>query len=553
MNGLLRIAVIGRQEAPWLLGGLLVSVLAAGALLGLSVGSAGLALSPATGVAGALLLPGVVRALGLSRVLLRYAERMVTHAATFRALTALRIWLFGGLAGRSAGGLGMVRAGDALSRMVGDVEALDGLYLRIAVPAAAALLLLPVLAMTLWRADPVTALVVGGLFAIAAFILPWAAARGIRADGTVLSQAMSGLRVAALDAVEGLREVLAYGAGPAMLANLQQREAALIAVQERFARRGALCQAAASLCAQAALLAVVLGGGPAGAIAPSLFLTLAAFELVAGMPRAGVLAGHAAAAAERLVAAAQSPPAVPDPAEPLPLPAGTSLVFDRVSFRWQPDRPVVLDGLSMEVPAGSRVAVLGPSGSGKSTLAALALRVAAPQGGRVLLGGTDVMGLRAADLRSRMAWLGQDTHVFQDSVRANLLLGKPDADDAALWHALALAQLAERVRGLERGLDTWIGPGGGTRPGGGTGGTGLSGGEQRRLALARALLSDAPILILDEPAAGLDAATELDFFRMLNDAVPGRTVLLIVHRLTGVERLDRIWRITAGHAVAAAA
>ncbi len=202
----------------------------------------------------------------------------------------------------------------------------------------------------------------------------------------------------------------------------------------------------------------------------------------------------------------------------------------------------MLEGLSLEIAQGARVAILGPSGAGKSTLAALALRVVAPGAGRVLLGGVDIAQLASADVHASIAWLSQATTLFEDTIRANLTLSRPDADDDALWRALEAAAIADMVRALPDGLDTWLG----------AGGAGLSGGQARRLALARTLLADAPILLLDEPATGLDPATERAFFTTLNDVAEGRTVILIVHRLTGVERLDRIWRLSGGKAVAAA-
>jgi ATP-binding cassette, subfamily C, bacterial CydC len=214
-----------------------------------------------------------------------------------------------------------------------------------------------------------------------------------------------------------------------------------------------------------------------------------------------------------------------------------------VHFAWQQDRPAVLDGLSLDVPAGARVAILGPSGAGKSTLAALLLRVASPDRGRILLGGTDIATLSSTELRTRLGWLGQTSHLFDDTIRANLLLARPDADDDALWAALDAAGIGETVRDLPDGLDTWVGEGGSK----------FSGGQGRRLALARALLSPAPVLILDEPCAGLDADTERAFFATLNETAGGRTIIMILHRLTGVERLDRIWRLSSGRAVAAAA
>lgn len=548
MRSLLPILALWRGHAGWLAAGLTVSLLTVAAGVGLATAAGGMALRPMTGasvatLAALLFLPGVVRGLGVARVVLRYGERMLTHAATFRVLAALRVWMFRGLAVQSAGGLGFMRSGDALGRLVGDVEALDGLYLRIFVPGIAAVLLLPVLVGFLALAHGGTALLVGGLFLLSAIVLPWTAARSTLDAGGQLAVASAELRSAALDALDGSREIRAYGAEGRMLAVVQAREAVLFQAQRRVGRRASWAQAAAFVCSQAALLAVLLSPEVApGVMVAGLFLTLAAFEVVGGMPRAGVLAGYAAGAAERITEAATGPGDA-DPADPAPLPGGTSLRFEHVGFRWRPNRPAVLDGLTLDIPAGSRVAILGPSGSGKSTLAALALKVVTPQSGRVLLGGVDLARLRASDVRSRIAWLSQDTHLFSDTVRANLALARADATDAQLWAALDRAGIADVVRGFPDGLESWIGEGG----------LQVSGGQGRRLALARALLSQAPVLILDEPATGLDAATERGFLVTLNDVAAGRTVILIVHRLTGVERLDRIFRLSAGRAVAAAA
>jgi ATP-binding cassette subfamily C protein CydC len=203
----------------------------------------------------------------------------------------------------------------------------------------------------------------------------------------------------------------------------------------------------------------------------------------------------------------------------------------------------VFDSLTLDVPEGAQVAILGPSGAGKSTLAALALKLAAPHTGRILLGGVDIATLTAAEVRARIGWLSQTTHLFDDTIRSNLLLARPEADDAALWAALEAARIADLVRSLPDGLETWVGEGGAR----------FSGGQGRRLALARTLLSPAPLLILDEPGAGLDAETERQFLQTLTETTSGRTVMLIAHRLTGVERLDRLYRLSGGRAMAAAA
>jgi ATP-binding cassette subfamily C protein CydC len=547
MRDLGRILLLWRARWP---------LLAAGVVVSLAALAAGIALVGASGGAVAASLLGLglgaavtLRVFGPARVLLRYAERLLTHDATFRALADLRVWFFRGVAGGAAGGLGFSRAGDVLARLVGDVETLDGLYLRILVPLAGCVLLLVALVLLAAPLGLVLALVLAALFALCAFVLPAFGMRAARAGGAAVAVSRGEMRVAALDALTGLREVRAFGAEGRVLAQVQAREAAMLGAARALARDAAWGGAAALFCGQMGLVAV-LGLAmltPAGrahpwAVVVLAFVTTAAFEAASGLPRAGVLAGHAAAAAGRVLSAATAPAPVPDPVAPDAPPVASGLRFEAVGFSWQPDRAAVFDGLTLDIPEGSRVALLGPSGSGKSTLAALALKVAAPQSGRVLLGGVDVARLTATDVRARAGWLSQATHLFDDSLHANLLLARPDADDAALWQALDTARVADFVRTLPDGLDSWLGEGGAR----------VSGGQARRLALARALLSPARLLLLDEPCAGLDAETEREFFATLNQAAAGRTVLLIVHRLTGVEKLDRIYRLSGGRAVAAA-
>ncbi len=541
MSPLLQVVRLWRRHWPRLGLGIAVSLAALACAVALLAASGALVARMALGAA---LTAGLaLRLLGPARVALRYAERLVTHDAMFRALADLRVWFFRNLARNSAGGLGFTHAGDVLTRLVGDVEALDGLYLRIVVPALGALLLLPVLLALSVRVDWRAAAEVVPLFAVAAFVLPAAAASGARALGGRLTLARAGLSVAALDTLTGLREVRAFGAEGRMLAMVQARESTLLVAGRALARRGAACSALALLCGQTALLAVLAFPGvhPVATVVLALAV-VAAFEAAAGLPRAGALAGVSSAAAARVLAVAGRDAAMSDPAIAAPPPAASGLRFEAVEFRWQPDRPAALDGFSLDVPAGSRVALLGPSGAGKSTVAALALRVVSPQSGRVLLGGVDIATLATAELRSRVAWLSQDTHLFDDTIRANLALARPDADDVALWQALEAARLAEFVRSLPDQLDTWVGEGGAR----------LSGGQRRRLALARTLMSPAPLLLLDEPCAGLDAETEREFYATLNETAQGRTVVLIAHRLTGVERLDRVWRLVRGRTVAAA-
>ncbi len=542
MRPLLRILALWRPYAAPLGLGLLLSLAAlacAVALMSLS----GVTIA-AVLAGGALAASLALQVLGPVRVVSRYLERLVTHGATFRALAGLRVWFFRGLAARAAGGLGFRRAGDLLSRMVNDVEALDGLYLRILLPLAGAAILIPVAGIAAGRLNLAAGIAVAALLAIAAFAMPALAARDTSQGSARLAHATSHLRVVALDALTGLREVRAFGAEPAMAARMKRAGTGLEDAQDLLSRRVTRANAGALLCGQASVLAILLAAGAAPAVAvAAVFLVVAAFEPIAGLPRAGVAAATAAAAATRVLEIAASPPVIAEPAQPAPVPAQPGLRFAGVHFRWAPEQPDVFDGLTLDVPAGARVAVLGPSGVGKSTLAALALKVATPQAGRVFLGGTDMAQLASADIHRSVAWLGQTTHLFNDSIRGNLLLGRPAATDGELWEALDRAAIGDTVRALPDQLDTWLGESGAV----------LSGGQGRRIALARTLLQRAPVLILDEPCAGLDGETERAFLTTLFAETAGQTVILIAHRLTGVERLDRIWRLSGGLAVAAAA
>jgi ATP-binding cassette subfamily C protein CydC len=524
--------------------------LALGAVLALAALAAGIALMANaghyTGIAilgGVLAVPVILQLAGAARVVFRYTERLVSHDAMFRALTRVRIWFFLGLARSAAGGLGFRRAGDVLARLVNDVEALDGLYLRIIVPGLGVLLIIPILVFVLWH-DSAMALLALVPFMFIAVLLPARAAEIAEANAHIAAAAMASLRNAAIDAFSGLREVKIFGAESRMLAIVTSRQEAVIDAQESLSLQISRLNMAGFLAAQAAILLVLLAGlaAPPLAAIVAVFVLTAAFEAVQSMPRAGVLLGQSRAAAALVVTAAEAPPPVLDPVTPAAMPASHALTFEHVSFRYADNLPAIFENLSLQLPAGSRTAILGPSGAGKSTIAALLLKLHAPTAGRIRLGPADLATLPAEAVRAKIAYLSQTTHLFADTIRNNLLLGDPSADDTKLWAALDAAQLAETIRALPDGLSTWLGEAGNS----------LSGGQGRRLALARTLLSSAPILILDEPCAGLDLATETAFYETLNTAAPGRTLLLIAHRLTGVEKLDRIWRLAAGTLMAAA-
>jgi ATP-binding cassette subfamily C protein CydC len=530
-----RVLGLWRARRPWLVAGaaMAVAALLAGVALLALAGQAAVALA-----GGAALLPLV-----LARPALRWAERMLTHAATFRALADTRVWFFQRLAERLPAGLGLARAGDLLGRMVTDVEALDGLYLRALVPAAAAVAAV-LAAGAVLAGQPALALLVvlplGAALALPLLLAP-AAARA----GAALAEAQGQLRAAVVDPLTGLEDTLAANAEARASAQVAAAGAALARTQAAMAWRTALAGASGGLLAQAALLGALawgLAGGGAAAALLALFLALAVAEPLGAMPRAGAALAAAAAGARRLFQAADAPPPVPDP-RGLPMqPEGFALRLEGVDFRWAEDRPWVLRGLDLTVAEGERLAILGPSGAGKSSLAALLLKLAQPQGGRILLGGSDIAELPGAAVRQRVACLTQQARLFDDTIAANLRLAAPLAPEAALWRALDRAGMAEVVQALPDGLETQCGEAGSR----------LSGGQARRIALARVLLSAAPILILDEPTAGLDAEAERAFLATLATVGEGRTVILVTHRLTGVEQPHRVLRLAGGRLLPAA-
>ncbi|MBF0889558.1 MULTISPECIES: thiol reductant ABC exporter subunit CydC [Gluconobacter] len=543
-TALSRILQVWRPQYTRLITGIIIAELAVCAGLALMGQAGGRLAGAAIGVGAAYLL---LRLSGAAQIVLRYVERLYTHDAMFRALADLRVWFYRKLAGGAAAGLGFQRSGDLLSRLVSDVQTLDNLYLRIFVPLVSALLTFPIATIVWMKAGTQAGLLTGALFAVLAFVLPLMGAHLSKRFGPDILHAESELRVAALDLTSGLREARAFGAEDVLAAVVTERQETLFKAQRRQQTRMALMQGFAGLIAKggiAIILCAVAGllfpQAPAVAGLTALFVAITALEGVTGLARAGLLGGQVNHAAQRIVEIADKAP--PAPEGNAPLPTGRDLRLEKVTFSWTPDRAPIFHNLSLTLRQGERAALIGPSGAGKSSLAALILKAASPVQGQILLGGTDINTLRDSDLRSQIAWLSQASHLFDDTVRGNLLLGRENISEEALWTALEQARIADVVRSLPDGLETWIGEGGSK----------LSGGQGRRIALARVLLSDAPILVLDEPATGLDADTERSFLETLNNATAGRSFLLIAHRLTGVEKLDRIWRLEDGQVISSA-
>ncbi len=489
-----------------------------------------------------------VRLLAIIRTVMRYTERVISHDATFRILASLRCWFYRRLEPLAPARLMGYRSGDLLNRIIADIEALDNLYLRVLSPSVIAVLLTAGLLIFLWRFDAFIALSVLLAMAIGGFAIPVAAAGLGAAAGRRLARNNAQLRTAMVASLQGMAELLVFGAWARRLDIIRQVQRNLIRDQRYMSHlRGAAAALLTLVSGGAVLTATYLAAGLVNhgilegqQLALVALAVMAGFEAIWPLPAAYQYLGHTREAGRRLRQIVAGQPEVTFPARTAQPPVGCDLRFEQVSFRYQPDGALALDAVDFSVPPGGRVAVVGPTGAGKTSLVNLLVRFWDPQRGRILMGGRDLQSLSETDLRRSISVVSQQAHMFAATLRQNLLLAHPQATEAELVAALERVELLDFVKALPDGLDTWVGEFGRQ----------LSAGQARRLAVARAVLHDAPIWVLDEPTEGLDRITEQQLMTALEELTVGRTLLLITHRMVGLERMDRIVLLEAGRVVA---
>lgn len=485
-----------------------------------------------------------VRFFGISRGLLRYAERYTAHAATFRLIARLRAWFYRAVEPLAPAGLQSFHSGDLLAHAVGDIGTLEQFYLRAVAPPLVALLTSGLAALLLGWFSPGLAASLLLALALGGVGLPLLALRLSRKPGDQIVAARAELSAALVGGVQGAADLLAFGAGARFVAELARVGARMARSQERLAAaRGmhaaliGLLASWAGLAALALAIPLVREGQIDGVYLALIGLAATGtFEALVPLGPAAEHLSASAAAARRLFAIADQPPPVRDPAEPSPTPLHAGIELRGVCFSYPGSATPALDRVSLAVPPGGRLAIVGPSGAGKSTLVRLLLRFWEYEGGQIWLGGHELRRYRADAARAMISVVSQHTHLFNGSIRENLLLARPSASQAELEAAAKQAQLRALIDRLPRGYDTWIGEQG----------LRLSGGERQRLAVARAILQDAPILILDEPSAQLDADTERELFAALEPLIARRTTILITHRAAGLFAMDAILRIEGG-------
>jgi thiol reductant ABC exporter CydC subunit len=524
-----------------------------------------------------------VRAFGISRGVFRYAERLVAHDAAFRSLTNLRVGAYERLERLSPAGLGAYRRGDLLARLVGDVDSAADLIVRVALPAVSGVAAGALAVLIGWALLPAAGLALLSLLAVGGAVVPWLTRLlGARAqrERAAAEGELSAHLVASLSAAPDL---LAFGAVDAAVARVAESDAALTRIDRRAATATGLGMGLGALwtglsiaaCVGLGVDAVRAGSLDGVWLATLVLLPLAMADVLSGMPAAALARARVEGAADRLFAVLDAPdpvpggsspepgvpspePGVPSPEPELGAPAPTApeptgapgapaqqvpaaagpapLALAGVAARYPGAADDALTGLDLAPPVGRAVALVGPSGAGKSTAAAVLLRLLDHHAGTYTIGGTDVRRGGEPLVRSNVAAMGQQAHLFDTTIEENLRLANRGASDAELRAAIEAAALADWVDALPQGLATRVG----------AHGSAVSGGQAQRIALARVLLAERPIVVLDEPGEHLDAAMADQVTAAAIAATAGRSVVLITHRMAHTGACAEVIVLTGG-------
>ena len=494
-----------------------------------------------------------VRFFGISRGVFRYLERLVSHNVTFRLLARLRVWFYEKLEPLAPARLMEYRSGDLLARVIGDVETLENFYVRVISPSLTAVFVGLGVAFFFWFFYPPIAITLIGFFLVLGLVLPLLAQTTSRNAGRQLISQRADMQTQLVDGIQGIADILAFGRGPDRGRQISQTGTSYGVTQKQMARISAIYSALNTLLTNLGLwlvLVLVIPQVTAGRIDGVMIgtfalMTLASFEAVNPLPLAAQMWNASREAARRLFEVVDAEPAVREDIGYSIFDTRSSNIqysnieFSHLTFAYPAQTSPALQDVSFTVSKGKAIAIVGPSGAGKSTIASLLFRFWNYEAGEIRMGNKELRELNPDDVRKQIALVSQNSYFFNTSIRENLRLARRSISQEEMEAAAQAAHIHEFVMKLPQGYDTLIGEQG----------LRLSGGERQRLALARALLKNAPVLVFDEPTANLDALTEKQVLDTLFETMRGRTSLLITHRLLGLENMDEILVMDKGRIV----
>ncbi|MBY7765399.1 cysteine/glutathione ABC transporter ATP-binding protein/permease CydC [Vibrio fluvialis] len=491
------------------------------------------------------MLPGAfVRGFAMGRTAGRWGERVVSHNATFKLLTDLRIFFFEKLAPMIPGRVSNLRDADLLNRLVADIDAMDHVYLRLISPVTVGVLGIAALTALLCWFDMALGLTLGSVLLVLLLVWPVMFYKLGKRNGAELTQHKAEMRVATLDWLQGYSELTIFGAESRYRDAIYAAQEKLLANQKVNASFTGLASALLLLANGWTLVLMlwlaadgVNGQAPDPMIALVVFATMASVELL--MPIAGAFQhlGQTLTSARRLNEIILSEPDVKFPSEETRHSGQFDITFENLTFNYSGGEQPALKDVSLTIPAGNKVAIVGQTGSGKSTLIQLLCRYWDAQQGDISIAGTRLQEWKESDLRAAISVVSQRVDILNGSLRDNLIMAKPTANDSELSAMLERVGLGKLLEAP--GLDAWLGDGGRQ----------LSGGEKRRIGIARALLHDGPILLLDEPTEGLDKQTEQQIMALFQSHFENKTVIFITHRLVELETMDAVCLIEQGEIV----